>query len=108
MSETTTLAIVAENSAERKRSLLGQWLIGLRILHLGNFYASKHCTRLNQLFGIPVVITTGIVGSAIFASIGKTQNHTLQICAISATVLASLQTFLGYANRASAIFHSME
>jgi hypothetical protein len=105
-STVTATAIAAETSPERKRALLGQWLVGLRILHVGNFLAAKHCIKLNQRFGILVVIATSVVGSAIFASIGKLQDHRLQIFAgllsLSATVLASLQTFLGYSNRASA------
>jgi hypothetical protein len=93
MAEATATAIAAETSPERKRALLGQWLVGLRILHVGNFIAAKHCIKLNQRFGIPVVIATSVVGSAIFASIGKLQNHRLQILAgllsLTATVLAS-------------------
>ncbi|NTU57576.1 MAG: SLATT domain-containing protein [Chlorobiaceae bacterium] len=95
---------VSETS-DRKIDLLERWHNGLRILQKGNFMASTHYGKCGKLFGIPVVIITSIVSSAIFATIGKSADSAIQLTAgfisILATVLSSLQTFLGYSERAS-------
>ncbi|MBN1928562.1 MAG: SLATT domain-containing protein [Chlorobiaceae bacterium] len=89
----------------KKQQLLEKWLTGLRILQKGNFLASTHYGKCGKMFGIPVVIMTSIVSSTIFATLGNNPNQNIQIAAglvsIGATVLSSLQTFLGYADRAS-------
>jgi hypothetical protein len=58
----------AINMSEKKEDLLEGWHKGLRILQTGNFMASTYYGKLGKRFGIPVVITTSIVSSAIFAT----------------------------------------
>lgn len=93
------------NTSEKKEELLEGWHKGLRILQIGNFTASTYYGKLGKRFGVPVVITTSIVSSAIFATIGESQYFAIQLAAgfvsILATVLSSLQTFLGYSERSS-------
>lgn len=90
---------------QKKEEILKGWLRGLRILQKGNFTAATYYGKLGKRFGVPVVITTSIVSSAIFATLGNSQCREIQIIAgfisILATILASLQTFLGYAERSS-------
>jgi hypothetical protein len=92
------------DTRQKKEEMLKGWLRGLRILQKGNFNAATYYSKLGKRFGVPVVITTSIVSSAIFATLG-TQCKEIQIAAgfisILATILASLQTFLGYAERSS-------
>lgn len=90
----------------KQLKLLHEWNKMLTTLTWGHFNAAKYYGSMNQRFGVPVVIVTSIVGSAVFASIGSTDLKPIQIGAgllsLAATVLASLQTFLGYGNRATA------
>jgi hypothetical protein len=58
----------------------------------------------NIRFGVPVVILTSLVGTSVFASIGRTVDLWLKIgigmISVLAAVLASLQTFLRFGERA--------
>lgn len=95
----------AIDMSEKKEELLKGWHKGLRILQIGSFTASTYYGKLGKRFGVPVVITTSIVSSAIFATIGESQHSEILLAAgfvsILATVLSSLQTFLGYSERSS-------
>ncbi len=95
----------AINPSEKKKVLLEGWHKGLRILQKGNFTAATYYGKLGKRFGVPVVITTSIVSSTIFATMGDSQYSEIQLAAgmfsILATVLSSLQTFLGYSERSS-------
>lgn len=95
----------AIDTNEKKEDLLKGWHKGLRILQKGNFIASTYYGKLGKRFGVPVVITTSIVSSTIFATIGESEYSGIQLVAgfvsILATVLSSLQTFLGYSERSS-------
>ena len=90
---------------QKKEALLKDWHTGLRLLQIGNFRASSYYAKVGKRFGIPVVITTTIVSSAIFASLGESDHKVLQLIAgfvsILSTILSSLQTFLGYSERSS-------
>jgi len=95
----------AIGTSEKKEDLLKSWHKGLRILQIGNFAASTYYAKLGKRFGVPVVITTSVVSSAIFATMGDSQHAQIQLAAgfvsLLATVLSSLQTFLGYSERSS-------
>lgn len=92
-------------TTHKKEVMLKEWHKGLRILQAGNFAASTYFGKLGKRFGIPVVITTTVVSSAIFGTLGESEHERIQIAAgfvsILATVLSSLQTFLGYSERSS-------
>lgn len=89
----------------RKVELLEGWHKGLRVLQRGNFAASTHYGKIGKRFGVPVVISTSVVSSSIFATIGDSAHAEIQLLAgaisLLATVLSSLQTFLGYSERSS-------
>lgn len=64
-------------------------------------------TRLSQAnirFGVPVVVLTTFVGTSVFATIGRSVDLWLRIfvgmISVAAAVLASLQTFLRFGERA--------
>ena len=67
-------------------------------------YASADLFRtLNYLVGVPAVIFSSVVGTALFVGLEKDSPRTLMVGSISilAAVLAALQTFLRFAERAS-------
>lgn len=95
----------SNDTSVKLEELLKGWHKGLHILQKGNFTAATYYGKLGKRFGVPVVITTSIVSSAIFATIGNSEQTSIQLAAgfvsILATVLSSLQTFLGYSERSS-------
>src|SRR5262245_65525716 len=69
-----------------------------------HFLAWERYARWNRFFGIPVVIMTALVGTAIFGTLQQNPELHWRILAggisISATVLAALQTYLNFAEQA--------
>jgi hypothetical protein len=95
-----------EAEANQKQTLLKQWWYRANINQQAHYLAGLRFAWLNRFLGIPTVILTAIVGTAVFASLTEGQvSPEWQIAAgllsILATVLAALQTFLGYSERAA-------
>lgn len=75
-----------------------------------NQYVHYECgvwfSRLNYLLGIPAIVLSTLVGTAVFASLETsatgTQKILVGLISIAAAVLASLQTFLRFSERAEA------
>lgn len=86
--------------------LLHRWLKRARESQFAHYEAAGRLKRMNYWFGVPVVAITSIVGTSVFSSTSSAaglDNHTrLAMGAISviAAVLASLQTFLNFSERA--------
>lgn len=86
--------------------LLHRWLKRARESQFAHYEAASRLKRMNYWFGVPVVAITSIVGTSVFSSTSATEgleNSTrLMLGAISviAAVLASLQTFLNFSERA--------
>jgi hypothetical protein len=88
-----------------KRDLLEVWYRRAEACHKSHFLASHRYARYNYLIGVPTIALTAIVGTSVFASLSTTTKQvaaTVAIGAISMTaaLLSSLQTFLGFAERA--------
>ena len=72
-------------------------------------YAAQHahyatadlCRLLNYLVGVPAVICASIVGTAIFADVADKSRIAVGSVSILAAVLAALQTFLRFSERAA-------
>lgn len=83
---------------------LESWLVGVRLSHLGHFRAASRCVKLHQALGVPVTIFTTVVGTTVFSSLGQSPNTALIILtgllSITAAILSSLQTFLGFSANA--------
>ncbi|UGT71565.1 SLATT domain-containing protein [Nocardia gipuzkoensis] len=64
------------------------------------YIASKRAGLMHNILGIPVVILSVVVGTTLFSSLGSDPRKGVVICAgivsLLASVLAALQTFLGY------------
>jgi hypothetical protein len=86
--------------------LLKRWHKTIRRYQVEHELSSRFYEKLNWKLGIPVVIFSTIVGASIFATFEQSTNLPLfkiifgALSLISA-VLASLQTFLGFGDRAS-------
>jgi hypothetical protein len=69
-----------------------------------HYIAADRFTRFNRMFGIPVIVITAIVGTTIFGTLNQNPNAGWKIVAglvsLAGTVLASLQTSLGFAQTA--------
>lgn len=84
--------------------LVKQWRTGVRISHRAHFDAAARCDRMSKLLGIPTIALSTLVGTSIFASLesspGRTAKAIAGLAGIASAVLAALQTFLGYTDRA--------
>lgn len=80
--------------------IIRQWHRGLCISHKAHAVAATTFHRRNLLLGIPVVILTTIVGTAVFGSMATSPSTWAKIIvgllSLVAASLASLQTFLRY------------
>jgi hypothetical protein len=69
-----------------------------------HFATAADLARRNVLLGVPVVVLTTFVGTSVFATLEQTVGLELRIMvglvSVLAAVLASLQTFLRFAERA--------
>ena len=89
---------------DNSKKLLLEWQRRVREHRTVHYEASKHYERRNLFLGIPVVVLTTVVGTSVFAALGKSVNPAAQIavglCSVIAAIFAGLQTFLRYAERA--------
>jgi hypothetical protein len=73
-------------------------------MHEAHYVCAKNLEGLNLKFGLPTVILSTIVGTSVFASLDSSTDNWIKLglglLSITSAVLASLQTFLGYAARA--------
>jgi hypothetical protein len=85
-------------------ALAGQWLNGVIILQRAHYRTAKLCSVLHFCIGIPLVLVSATVGTAVFATLKSSPEPTTKIVvgllSVAATVLAGLQTFLGLSERA--------
>jgi hypothetical protein len=88
----------------RVRRLLQDWEERADAAATTHYAAANRLTSRNYQLGIPVVALTTVVGTSVFASIAEDVNTRLRLVvgtfSVLAAVLASLQTFLRYAERA--------
>lgn len=90
---------------EKKIALLNRWLMNAKRSQIANYHAANHFSKTNYSLGIPAVILSAVVGTCVFAGIGKQVPMLIQIgvglISILASVLGALQTFLGLEQRSS-------
>jgi hypothetical protein len=91
-------------SAIDGRSLLERWLKRAREGLFQHYAASERYNSLNLWLGVPVIVLTTLVGTAVFASLQKQVEPKIQIgvglISVAAAVLSGLQTFLQFSERA--------
>jgi hypothetical protein len=71
---------------------------------LANFVAAENDSRRHRKVGIPSVILSAVVATAVFASLSESVNFWIKVAtgfiAIVSAILTALQTFLAYSDRA--------
>lgn len=85
-------------------SLLGDWQRRAAVSQDAHYVRATRLTKFNVWFGIPVVALTTFVGTSVFATLQEDVSTDLRILvgsvSVLAAVLASLQTFLRFQERA--------
>jgi hypothetical protein len=86
------------------KRVLDDWYNRVSITQRAHYLSADHFGRKKYGLGIPAIILSTLVGTAVFASLQKQPELWLQIAiglaSVLAAVLAGLQTFLGYTERA--------
>jgi hypothetical protein len=84
--------------------LLRKWCSRARKAQKAYFLSSAKLSRLHYWTGIPVVISTTVVGSTVFGTLNAEPSIVAQVTvggiSLVAAILAALQTFLRFAERA--------
>lgn len=90
---------------DRSDGLFREWRTRVHRMQIAHYDAATRLERLNLIFGVPVVVLSTTVGTTIFAGLQQSTSWALQLatglCSVIAAVLASLQTFLRFGERAS-------
>lgn len=85
--------------------LITDWFRRVRESQCVHYECGNYYSRLNYLLGIPTIVLSAAVGTAVFASFDKPATGSFKLILglvnITAAVLASLQTFLSFAERAN-------
>ena len=84
--------------------LVTDWFRRAREAQAIHYECGAYFSRMNYWLGIPTIAFTTIVGTAVFATLEKSSDGELKIAigliSILASLLAALQTFLGFSERA--------
>jgi hypothetical protein len=88
---------------EQVEALLEDWHRRVYAAQSAHYASADRFRMLNYVVGIPAVIFSSIVGTALFAGLEKDSPRTWLVASTSifAAVLAALQTFLRFAERAT-------
>lgn len=83
-----------------RTKIVEEWHVGIRLSHMAHSMAAAENTRMHRFLGIPVVITSTVVGTTVFATLGQQPQIAISIVvgllSVAAAILSSLQTFLSY------------
>src|SRR5512144_2238777 len=86
------------------KEVLDEWYERASVTQRAHYLSADYFGRRKYWLGIPAVVLSTIVGTSVFATLQKQPEPWLQIsvglASVVAAVLASLQTFLGYSERA--------
>jgi len=86
------------------KEVLNDWYARVRVTQLAHYNSAEHFGKRKYALGVPAVILSALVGTTVFATLQKQPELWLQIivglASVAAALLTSLQTFLGYSERA--------
>jgi uncharacterized membrane protein YbhN (UPF0104 family) len=89
---------------QEPKDLLEDWLFRIRKAQLAHIKTAVYFERVNLWLGVPVVILTTLVGTSVFATLQEKAVTSIRIAAgvasVLAAIMAGLQTFLRYSERA--------
>ena len=90
-----------------ERDLLEEWAVRVTAAQHAHYYLMTRLRRRTLWMGIPVVVLTALVGTSLFATLSSSTNRvpaalrvTIGAVSVLASVLAALQTFLKFSERA--------
>ena len=88
---------------DKVSNLLGEWHRRVYAAQSAHYASADLFRKLNYAVGVPAIVFSSIVGTAIFAGLEKESPRAFMIAAASivAAVLAGLQTFLRFSERAN-------
>lgn len=85
-------------------ALLSDWARRARESQFCHYEAAKYFSRIHYRMGVPVVVLTSLVGTTVYATLEKSVSVRVQLAvgaiSVLAAVLAGLQTFLRFGERA--------
>jgi hypothetical protein len=86
------------------KDVLNDWYQRIKVTQLAHYGSAEHFSKRKFALGVPAVILSALVGTTVFATLQQQPDLWLQImvglASVTAALLASLQTFLGYTERA--------
>ena len=84
--------------------LLEEWIFRIRRAQQAHYESATHFARLNYWLGVPAIALSAVVGTSVFAALGKETAISIKIAvgvaSVTAAILMALQTFLSYSERA--------
>ncbi|WP_311221445.1 MULTISPECIES: SLATT domain-containing protein [unclassified Acidovorax] len=84
--------------------VLNEWYHRASVTQRAHYLSADHFSKRKYWLGVPAVILATIVGTSVFAALSLKPDPWIQIliglASVAAAVLTSLQTLLGYAERA--------
>lgn len=84
--------------------LLHEWYRRVAVTQYAHYLSADHFGARKYWLGVPAVLLSTLVGTSVFATIERQPELWLQIAvglsSVAAALLASLQTFMGYTERA--------
>lgn len=94
---------IGRDWSEQVEQLLRDWRQRVYAAQSAHYASADLFRTLNYLVGIPAVIFSSVVGTAIFAGLEKNSPRAplVALASILAAVLAGLQTFLRFSERAA-------
>jgi hypothetical protein len=89
--------------SKRVEDLLEDWRCRVYAAQSAHYASADRCRALNYVVGVPAVLFSSAVGTALFTGLEKDSPQTLWVASVSLTAaaLAGLQTFLRFAERAA-------
>lgn len=89
---------------DEERELILKWIRNVKSAQRAHYEAATYAERMHYRLGIPVVALSTIVGASVFATLEESPFSWVRVLvgavSILAAVLASVQTFLRYSERA--------
>jgi hypothetical protein len=84
--------------------LIEQWTLRVHRVQMAHYESARLFERLHLWLGLPAIALSTLVGTAVFASLSRAAELSLQIVigllSVAAAVLTGLQTFLKYSELA--------
>jgi len=81
-------------AADGRVTLLGEWLVGLRILHVAHSIAAERFERWSRTTGVATAVLSAVVGTAIFTALAASTRTEVRV---AVGVLSLLAAALGVA-----------